>query len=319
MANRHNLRLVLLASKRGNPFNSMKYRLAVFTVIGATILGSTGCNLLTSSVKVSTKEIHSWVDESMSNYRDRTLAEKAWIQQRSQHRKHEYTSELKRGFVAGYLAVANGGNGCTPPIAPQEYWGWKYQSPFGQAAVHAWFEGYPLGAKAADQDGVGNWSRVQLNLRESQQFQPDAEALSEQESSVPTPTVLERAKTESAVIPSPSDMPREPEAGGNSIGPAAINSSSGTNASNTFVNQASNTSAATPSSNTPGLGFPGATVAGAVSMTGPESGDGVAESPSNYDDWLRNMQGEPTESETPSDAIEFQFDSETDELPFTIE
>jgi hypothetical protein len=63
------------------------------------------------------------------------------------------------------MGVAAGGNGCTPAIAPSEYWGWKYQSPAGQAAVNAWFQGYPLGAKAAEQDGVGFWQSIQMHLQ----------------------------------------------------------------------------------------------------------------------------------------------------------
>jgi len=56
-----------------------------------------------------------------------------------------------------------------------------------------------------------------------------------------------------------------------------------------------------------------------VSMTGSGTGDGKVESPANYDDWLKNIQGNTLESQPESEAIEFQFDSESEELPFTVE
>lgn len=315
----------LSESKRNVSAGLLKHRLGLMTIIGASLIGSTGCNLLTSSVKVAAKDVHSWVDESMANYRDRTLAEKAWIRERAQHRKHEYTSELKQGFIAGYLAVAGGGNGCTPPIAPQEYWGWKYQSPFGQAAVRAWFEGYPLGAKAADVDGVGNWSRVQLNLREPEQFQPVGETATEGESVAPVPTILEPSPSDSSVIPSPSDLPEAPSiAGSRPAGLGRAANTPGTNEFNAFMNQASSTSAPKSTMKSlglefPGIAAPGVSAPGAVSMTGSGTGDGKVESPANYDDWLKNIQGNTLESQPESEAIEFQFDSESEELPFTVE
>jgi len=308
--------------KKRRSSSQLKRRAGLMVIIGASLLGSTGCNLLTSSVKVAAKDVHSWVDDSMSNYRDRTLAEKAWIRVRSEYRQHEYTNELKRGFIAGYQAVAGGGNGCTPPIAPSEYWGWKYQSPFGQAAVRAWFEGYPLGAKAAEEDGIGNWSRVQLNLRQPQEFQAIGEPASDSDSAPPQPTILEPAATDSAAIPSPSDLPAVPslaigfdETGADQ---ARVVRTPNANAFDAFMNQASSTAVPMEAPQKSGLELPDTVSVGAIKMTGPEEGDGKVESPASYDDWLNNVQGDSPNSEPSSTEINFKFDSESD-LPFTLE
>ena len=318
-------------------------RVALLALLGASLVGSTGCSLLNASVTVAAKDVRSWVDDSMSNYRDRTLAEKAWIGIREEHRGHQYRSELKKGFIAGYQAVANGGNGCTPPIAPSEYWGWKYQSPFGQAAVQAWFEGYPLGAKAAEIDGVGNWSRVQLNLRQPEEFQGVAESAvdSDQENSVPSvieevpqapePAKLEPASPDSAAIPSSSDLPPLPNVVAsdlpaikpveNAVGNAA--GTPGANAFNSFMNQASLSATSAGAAAPSGFELPPTISQGTVSMTGENTANGSVESPASYDDSLKNVRGESVSAEPlieeETDAIEFQFDSDSSDLPFTIE
>ena len=100
------------------------------------------------------------VDEFMITYRNRALAEKAWHCQKTRHGSRAHQREFKDGFIAGFIDVANGGAGCTPSIAPSKYWGWRYQSAQGQAAVNAWFQGFPCGAKAAEQGGIGHWQNV---------------------------------------------------------------------------------------------------------------------------------------------------------------
>lgn len=88
------------------------------------------------------------------------MAAKAWFREQDCHCNERYLDEFKAGFLQGYSDIANGADGCAPCVAPNQYWGWKYQSPGGQAAVDAWFAGYPIGVKAAEQDGVGYWGNV---------------------------------------------------------------------------------------------------------------------------------------------------------------
>ena len=63
----------------------------------------------------------------------------------------------------GYEAVAGGKDGCTPALTPQQYWSWQYQNAEGQGKAAAWFAGYPHGARAAEEDGIGNWSQIQTS------------------------------------------------------------------------------------------------------------------------------------------------------------
>ncbi len=100
------------------------------------------------------------IDEFMIGYRNRALAEKAWHCQKHQFCNQQHSKEFKDGFMDGFMEVAGGGNGCVPAIAPKQYWGWRYQSAQGQGAVNSWFEGYPMGVRAAEQAGVGNWGQV---------------------------------------------------------------------------------------------------------------------------------------------------------------
>ncbi len=137
----------------------------IATCLGAVVLGSSGCSSIGKGLSLAVEDVHECIDESMVDYRNRAMAEKAWIRIRHQYHDYQYHRDFKNGFVAGYLNVAGGGNGCTPATAPSQYWGWRYQSSAGQAAVNAWFQGFPLGAKAAEQDGVANWRDINIRLR----------------------------------------------------------------------------------------------------------------------------------------------------------
>lgn len=109
------------------------------------------------------RDFQECIDESMVDYTNRALAEKAWFRHKHLYCDIKYIREFKDGFIQGYLEVATGGTGCTPLIAPSNYWGWRYQSPHGQQAINAWFQGFPLGVKAAEEDGVGHWQQIQMH------------------------------------------------------------------------------------------------------------------------------------------------------------
>jgi len=82
---------------------------------------------------------------------------------RAQFEGQPYIEHFGAGFRAGYEDVAGGANGCTPALPPRKYWTWKYQTPEGQGKTAAWFAGYPHGAKAAEEDGAGNFSQIQTS------------------------------------------------------------------------------------------------------------------------------------------------------------
>jgi hypothetical protein len=112
------------------------------------------------------------LDEFLVGHRNRAWSARAWHRQKHLFCDKRHQADFAAGFRQGYEDVANGGNGCTPAIAPQSYWGWKYQSPEGQAKVSAWFEGYPLGAKAAEEDGLGNWGHIRTMLPTNETLPP---------------------------------------------------------------------------------------------------------------------------------------------------
>ncbi len=133
-------------------------KLLAASCLGLMTLGSTGCSITSNAYRSLTD--CECIDEFMVDYRNRAMAEKAWHCQKHLFGNHEYRDEFKGGFIAGYLDIANGGAGCCPNIVPAAYWGWRYQSAQGQAAINAWYEGFPMGVRAAEQDGVGSWQQI---------------------------------------------------------------------------------------------------------------------------------------------------------------
>lgn len=130
-------------------------RLLATSCLGVALVSSTGCSVVTGIRKSFDQS--ECIDDFMIGYRNKVMAEKAWICNKHRFVKRCNLPEFKEGFLAGYVDVAAGGHGCTPAIAPPAYWGWRYQSPQGQHGVNAWFEGFPHGAKAAEMDGIGHW------------------------------------------------------------------------------------------------------------------------------------------------------------------
>ncbi len=148
------------------------HRLRVFRRIlaagflGMLLAGSTGCSMMKGLGKAINKS--DCIDEFMIDYRNRAMAAKAWHCQKHTFKCADQDG-FREGFMAGYIEVASGGPGCTPCVAPQAYWGWRYQSAQGQATVNAWFAGYPMGVKAAEQAGIGHFQQIRTSSAYRQQ------------------------------------------------------------------------------------------------------------------------------------------------------
>ncbi|WP_345688451.1 hypothetical protein [Novipirellula caenicola] len=134
-------------------------RTALFAGLSLVVLGTGGCSMFSGAARQLRN--HDGLNEFMIGHRNKTMAAKAWHCQKANFCNP--SSAFKDGFYAGYMDICNGGSGCTPAIAPSQYWGWMYQSSNGQLAVNDWFAGFPMGVKAAEQDGVGHWSNVQTS------------------------------------------------------------------------------------------------------------------------------------------------------------
>ena len=140
------------------------------------------------------------LDDFMVNYRNRAWSAKAWHRYKHEFCDKRHLADFCAGFRQGYQDVATGADGCTPAMAPPEYWGWRYQSPEGQAKVNAWFEGYPLGAKAAEEDGIGGWGHIRTMVPAPEPMPPIAVPIEE----LPpggAPTPLEPMAEGSSVLP----------------------------------------------------------------------------------------------------------------------
>ena len=144
-------------SRRKTRSRRMRGILIVATI--ASILSpASGCMFISGAQRALSR--HDGLDEFMVDYRNRAWAARAWLCRKNQFASHCYPADLEAGFRQGYEDVAAGGSGCLPAVCPRSYWGWQYQSADGQARMNAWFEGYPLGVQAAEQDGVGHWGNV---------------------------------------------------------------------------------------------------------------------------------------------------------------
>lgn len=144
-----------------SPGRRKRWRWIAMMALGASLTTATGCTAWTGMTQ-AWQYNHYWNDTVMG-YRHTSMASKAWHSRKHCFAHHKYLKDFARGFKAGYMEVAAGGKGCTPAFPPREYWGWKYQSCEGQARVAAWFEGFPYGAQAAEQDGIGNWTQLQTS------------------------------------------------------------------------------------------------------------------------------------------------------------
>jgi hypothetical protein len=143
-------------------------RLSLMFVLGSSLLAFSGCSAWTG-MNNAWKYNGSW-NESMMGYRMKSGANKAWHCRKHHFCNEKYMKEFSAGFKAGYTEVADGGTGCSPNFAPRDYWGWKYQSCEGQARVAAWFAGFPHGARAAEEEGVGNWTQLQTSSSIQNQY-----------------------------------------------------------------------------------------------------------------------------------------------------
>ncbi|HUG70525.1 MAG TPA: hypothetical protein VMM76_22440 [Pirellulaceae bacterium] len=115
-------------------------------------------------------------NDFVMGWRNSVWSRQAWHNQKQYFDGHPELGAFGEGFRDGYQDVASGGNGCPPPLPPRSYWTWKYQTPEGQCKVAAWFEGYSHGARAAEEDGAGNFQDIQVSYAIEAQYSPQFQA-----------------------------------------------------------------------------------------------------------------------------------------------
>ena len=143
----------------------IKRQFTVLLLAGSATVPFAGCTALNSSW-----QYNGYWNQTMMGQRNKSSASKAWHCRKHHFCNEKYLREFSQGFKAGYAEVADGGTGCSPAFPPREYWGWKYQSCEGQARVAAWYSGFPHGARAAEEEGIGNWTQIQTSSNIQQQY-----------------------------------------------------------------------------------------------------------------------------------------------------
>lgn len=135
---------------------------AVLLALALMLLTGPGCT--SSSVGTAGPYSGGPTDWIASGWRSHVWANRSYevnVAQTGAERIHN--NDYKRGFVAGYQAVCDGGDGEIPAVPPRKYWGSRYLSPEGQAKSRAWFEGYPAGVQAAQADGIDSYRDIYVS------------------------------------------------------------------------------------------------------------------------------------------------------------
>jgi hypothetical protein len=98
-------------------------------------------------------------DALLEKYRDNVWAKRAF-NLRYANCDIPYAEHFENGFVAGYCQKCNGGDGYVPPLPPDQYRGYEFQSADGAQCVKAWFDGFPAGVAAAKKDRAGDFHDI---------------------------------------------------------------------------------------------------------------------------------------------------------------
>lgn len=131
------------------------------TLFGIVLAANSGCAAVQGVRNVIA--YNDCTDDFVASWRGGAWAVKAWHRDSHQFADRPHFRAFGDGYRQGYKDVVLGSNGCPPPLPPRKYWSWKYQTAEGQGKVAAWFDGYPHGARAAEQDGAGNWLEIQVS------------------------------------------------------------------------------------------------------------------------------------------------------------
>lgn len=194
------------ASDRSTSSPSRMFRRMLLVTFLTTLAPSTGCMTVHNGFKAMTNN-SSWND-TVVVLRNRSMATKAWHRRKHHFCDERHVDDFCSGFRAGYEASALGSDGCTPAFPPKNYWSWEFQSAEGQARTAAWFAGYPQGARAAEEDGVSNWTQIPMSAGMQSQLH-DAGVFTHQGAVYPIPEPNPAARLGAPTDAYPLGMPTE--------------------------------------------------------------------------------------------------------------
>ncbi|MBL8890130.1 MAG: hypothetical protein JNL67_09135 [Planctomycetaceae bacterium] len=139
----------------------MKSQYLFILVAAAAALNAAGCS---SGLGLSSPYSSGPRDMLSSRWRDHVWANRAYeTRLANSSTERAFESDFRRGFVAGYQSISQGGDGTVPAMPPRKYWGSQYLSPDGQAKAKAWFEGFPAGVQAAQADGIDAYRDIYVS------------------------------------------------------------------------------------------------------------------------------------------------------------
>jgi hypothetical protein len=115
---------------------SSRMRLKIFLCLYAIVVCFNGCATVADYRYLYAKKLQAW---------------SAWHSAKGEVPENKNTRDFAKGYKAGFLDVARGGDGTAPPVAPKEYWSAKY-SCGDNCSVNLWYEGFYYGALHALRD-----------------------------------------------------------------------------------------------------------------------------------------------------------------------
>ncbi len=152
--------IALPAIEQGGP-RVTKRRFSAWHLLGIPLICvfATGCYTCQSIVQ----PYEYACCQQMHLTKARLMANKVWHDKYAAcYANRDCAHDMRRGFVDGFVDVANGGNGCPPVVPNSHYCVGKCRPIDNCCEVGAWYDGYPLGAAAAEQCGCHRWFKLHL-------------------------------------------------------------------------------------------------------------------------------------------------------------
>jgi len=123
-------------------------------IVAAALFPGSGCLLLTGARNLLVEPIAGYTLECLEAKRNEALAVAAWKSVVQEHPGVEFSVHYAEGFRQGFVDYLNaGGTGAPPPVPPRKYWGVRYETPEGHAAMQDWFAGFRHGSDVAAWSG----------------------------------------------------------------------------------------------------------------------------------------------------------------------